>query len=233
MKVEDLIQRVLSGYSKGVQSDDSRLSSRYVYSILLTVRSRILSQKSRRKQKISDWDYTTLPCVELVVAAPHECPCLPTVGCTILKTKEPLPKPLTNFNKHIIKSVTSILAPNQDMVVYNPSTWTEQKYKAGSKYTKDTPDYWIRNGYLYTRHTKGPKVLTIEFLPEDPIKASTYPSFCGTTQSACVSMMEQEFPLELGQVDTFVKMAVEELTVLFIPSQQDIKSNSIDERAGT
>src|SRR5690606_3881012 len=108
MKLRDLIQRVQSGYNKGVQSDDARLSNRHVYNKLVTSRQRLISQQLRKRQFISDWNYVILPCVELIKVPAHECPCLPPVGCSVYGTKHPLPKPLTDLSSHRIAWVMSI-----------------------------------------------------------------------------------------------------------------------------
>ena len=121
MKTEEIIQRVQSLYSKGVQSDNSRLSSRHIYSKLLTSRSKLLHQKLSKRQKISQFNYQTLPCVELIEAPKNECPCLPPVGCTILKSKYPLPKVLVSLNAHAIEYVTSV----DGAISYDETTWTK------------------------------------------------------------------------------------------------------------
>ena len=41
MLVKELVQRIQSLYSKGVQSDDTRLSSPHIYNKLITVRSKL------------------------------------------------------------------------------------------------------------------------------------------------------------------------------------------------
>ena len=42
MILRDIIQRVLSLYNKGLQSDDNRLKPRHIYNKLITVRSLLL-----------------------------------------------------------------------------------------------------------------------------------------------------------------------------------------------
>jgi len=226
MIIGEIIQRVQSLYSKGVQSDDSRLSSRHIYNKMLTVRSKLISQESKKKQKISQWNYQTLPCVELEVAPIHECPCLPPAGCEILKTKNPLPRPLTNLNVHLIQSVTSL----DGSIVYSEIGWTEKKYKASAKYTADKPDYFIRNNYLYITHKNGPKVITITGLFDDPTEAEDYPSYCPDTSiNTCGSMLDKDFPMDNNAIDTLVTMCVNELVILFSKNIEDLTNNAQDD----
>jgi len=88
MKINELIQRIQSLYSKGVQSDDTRLSNRHVYNKIKTVRSKLVSQEAKKKQKISSWNYQPIPCIELIKVDAHDCPCIPPVGCKILRSKD-------------------------------------------------------------------------------------------------------------------------------------------------
>src|SRR5690606_20582736 len=108
MTTGEIIQRIQSLYSKGVNSDDSRLSNRHIYNKLLTVRSRIISQEAKKKQRISSWNYQTIPCIELIKVEAHNCPCIPPLGCQILRSRYPLPKPLSGLSGELIKNVTSI-----------------------------------------------------------------------------------------------------------------------------
>ena len=230
MTVGEIIQRIQSMYSKGVQSDDSRLTARHIYNKIVTVRAKLVSEKSKKKQKISQWNYQTLPCVELEIAPIHECPCIPPAGCKILKTKYPLPKPLTNLNAHLIQSVTSL----DGSIVYSEIGWTEKKYKSFNKYTADKPDYFIRNNYLYITHKNGPKIITITGLFEDPLEVESYPSYCpsddckGGECNDCVSPLDKEFPIDDDLLDTLVEMSFNELIILFNQNIEDLTNDSKD-----
>ena len=51
MEVGKIVQRIQSLYSKGVESDDTRLMSRHIYNKLLTVRARLISQDAKRNKE--------------------------------------------------------------------------------------------------------------------------------------------------------------------------------------
>jgi len=228
MLISEIIQRIQSLYSKGVQSDDSRLTSRHIYNKMLTVRTKLISQKAKKKQKISQWNYQTIPCIELEKASVHECPCLPPIGCSILKTKQPLPQPLTDLNKHLLQSVTSI----DGSIIYSEVGWTEKKYKSANKYTANKPDYYIRNDYLYITHRNGPKIIAITGLFEDPLEAENYPSFCPDNDCEdcedCSSPLDKDFPIDVDLVDTLIEMSVNELIILFSKNIEDLTNNTQD-----
>lgn len=226
MLVKELIQRVQSLYSKGVQSDDSRLTPRHIYNKLLTVRTKLISQKVKKKQKISQWNYTTLECVELIKAQAYECPCLPPVGCQILRTKEKLPKPLIDLSKHLIQSVTSV----DGSITYSETSFKTKKYQKGRKYTSKKPDYYIHNDYLFITHSSGPKVVTIVGLFENPMEAEKYPSLCKDCKDCedCSSPLDKEFKIDSDLVDTLIEMTFNELIVLFNQNREDLTNNTHD-----
>lgn len=228
MIIGEIIQRVQSLYSKGVQSDDSRLTSRHIYNKMLSVRAKLISQESKKNQKVNQWNYQTIPCVELEKAPIHECPCLPPVGCSILKTKIKLPKPLTNLNNHLIQSVTSL----DGSILYSEIGWTEKKYKSSNKFTANKPDFYIKNEYLYITHRNGPKIIVITGLFEDPIEVINYPSYCPDNDMLdCTSPLDIDFPIDNDMVDTLIEIAANELIVMFSQNREDLTNNTRDNNA--
>lgn len=223
MLIKEAIQRVQSLYSKGVQSDDSRLSARHIYSKLKSSRARLIKQKLDKNQIISNWNTQILPCVEMELAPQHECPCLPPIGCKILKSKYPLPKPLNSRNRQLIIYVTSI----DGSTIYAETTWTEKKYKKANKYTANKLDYYIKNDYLYLTHKGGPKVVTVAGVFEDPVEAAGFTSYCEGAIN-CLEPLDSEFPIDEDQTDTLIEMATKELVVLFSQNKEDLTNDSKD-----
>ena len=245
MIIKEMIQRVQSLYSKGVQSDDTRLSSRQIYSKLLTGRSRLITQKINKRQQVSQWVYQTLDCVEMVKALPYECPCLPAVGCQILKTKFPLPIPLTGLQDgHVIQSVTSV----EGSIKFSETNWDKKRYSAGAKYTSNKPDFYIRDNHLFITSKGAPKVISITGLFEDPLEVQAYPSICGTTACKdlpenqnksltigytpedncpeCMSPLDMDLPIAKDMVQTLIELASNELISIFNQGTEDIDNNS-------
>ena len=61
--IGEAIQRIQPLYSKRVQSKDSRLTSRHIYSALVTGRANLIRQQSNKNQLVNKWIYQILPCV--------------------------------------------------------------------------------------------------------------------------------------------------------------------------
>lgn len=227
--IGEAIQRVISIYNKGVQSDDNRLTPRHVYSVLKSVRSRLVSDEAKKRQKTNQWNYQTLPCVEVIKTTIHECPCLPPIGCEILRTKYKLPKPLTNYDTHLIQSVTSL----DGDIIFDEITWKEKKYKSSNKYTGNKPDYFIRNEYLYiTASTRNKiKVISLTGLFDDPIEAEKFPSYCNeecTNCNDCDNIFEKPFPIDSEKEMVLFQMAAEELLEWFSKGTEDLTNNTQD-----
>ncbi len=225
MLIGEVIQRIQSLYSKGIQSDDSNLTPRHIYNKMLTVRVKLINQKASKKQKINQWNYQTIPCAELIKAPLYECECLPLIDCNkVLKTKQRLPKPLTNFNNHLIQSVTSL----DGSIIFSEISWQQKTYKSGNKYTSKKPDYYIKDNFLYITDENEIKAITITGIFEDPLEADKYPNFCDKENDDCLSPLERVFPMDYDQIDTLVEIAVNELIILFSQNKEDLTNNTRD-----
>lgn len=225
MKLQDLIQRVQSLYSKGAQSDDSRLSSRHIYNKLLTVRSRLISQEAKKKQRISQWNYQVLPCVELELVPSHDCPCVPPIGCQILRTKYKLPEPLSGLSGTLIQAVTTI----DRGIKIDEVTLNAVNAQRGNKYTSKKMNYFLHNGYLYVTTSQNLKAISITALFEDPIEASKYKGLCDCKDCAnCVDYLEEDFPIDNDMIDALIELTINEVVILFSQSQEDQTNNSRD-----
>ena len=226
MQNGEVIQRVQSLYSKGLQSNDSRLTSRHIYSALLTARSILIRQQANRNQKTSQWVYQTLPCIELQAAAIHECPCVPNNSCSFLRSKHKLPKPITGLEASLIQSVTSL----DGSKVFDETTFETLKYNKGNKYTFNKPLYFIRNGYLYVTVLKVLGAVTVSGLFEDFVEAAQYPSLCGDCEDcACRDIMEIEFPIDGDLIRPLIQIANDEIINLMKQIPEDRSNNNTDD----
>lgn len=225
MKIKELIQRVQSLYSKGVASDDSRLSSRHIYNKLLSVRARLISQQAKKKQRISQWNYQTLPCVKLIKVPPHQCPCIPPLGCKILRSEYKLPEPLSGLSDDLIQGVTSI----DKVVKIDRMTINAISSQKGNKYTQIKTSYFIQDGYLYISTPTNIKLVSVIGLFEDPIEAQEYKSYCGDCEDCnCGDYMDYNFYIDNDLVDALIELTVNEVVLLFSQNQEDLTNDSKD-----
>ena len=223
MKIGEVIQRVQSLYSKGVQSDSSRLTPRHIYSKLVSLRSKLLSEKAKKKQKISDWNYQVLSCIELIDVQAHECPCIPVSGCTVKKSKYKIPKVMLDYNGNLIDYVMTI----DSFERLDPTNRVELLYLSGNRYTSHKWRYIIENGFLYAYGKRVPVLLRMRAVFEDPIEVSNFISYC-QKEGCPEDVFDIEFPMDADQIDTMIELAAQELVVLFSQSQNDITNDNED-----
>lgn len=223
MKLGQAIQEVQSLYSKGVQTQDSRLRPRHIYSELIRARSTLLGQKLDKGQVLSQWENITLPCVELVLAESNECPGVIQAGCQLLKSKYPLPKLIASMDGDELQSVTSL---NGELHL-DPTTFSTNKYNEGNRYTSKKPQYFIYNEYLYVTILKRLQVVQVTAPFDDPVEAWLFPSMCETL--TCIDIYEKDFPATNKLMNTIIGMAVQELLSIFTQMRQDKNNDASDD----
>lgn len=229
MKIGEIVQRIQSLYSKGVESDDARLMQRHIYNKLLTTRARLISEQAKKKQRISQWNYQVIPCIELVKVPAQECPCLPPIGCDMMRSKYKLPKPLSGLSGSLIQTVTT-LDRGQKL---NEVSMNAVRSLAGNKYSSKNINYFIEQGYLYITTPSKIQFVRLVGLFEDPIAAKTFENYCKENCTDCVDCIdyqEEEFPIDNDTIDVLIELTVQELIVLFGQSQQDNTNDSNDNR---
>lgn len=228
MKVKELIQRIQSLYSKGVESDDTRLSSRHIYNKLVSVRSRLVSQQAKKKQKVSQWNYQTLPCIKLIKVPAHDCPCLPPLGCEILRSEHKLPAPLSGLSNDLIDWVRSI----EKSIKIDRISINALSSQKGNKYSNKKLQFFIENEYLYISTPSNLKVVSMRALFEDPLEAEQFIGYCNEngecTDCGCIDFQEYDFPIDNDLVDTLVEMTIREVVLMFSQSVEDTTNDTRD-----
>lgn len=225
MTIREIIYSIQSLYEKGTPSDDSRLRARQVWAKLRSARSLALSKKLKSK-KLSEFSYTTLPCVELVQTDLHECGCIPVDGCQAYRSVHKIPQSLD------IDAVTTL----DGNIEFSPTTWKAKKYKGYSKWTSKKPDYFLKNDYLYLTSNNLLTVVSITGVWEDPVVAYTFPSYCDTEGggpgdgvSNCTPPLDREFPIDPELTDIVREIAIKELIGVMPGQTEDIQANSKNE----
>lgn len=228
MKVREAIQRVQSLYSRGVQSDDSRLTDRHIFSKLVSVRNRIIAQEAKKKQKLSPWNYQVLNCVELIEVSAHDCPCYPPVGCNILRSKHPVPAILSGFEGGLIDMIGTI----DRRTMFSFITLPQVPYiTKGAKYAKNNTYYFFQEDYMYVITPTMIEVALITAIFEDPVLAFRFPSACidyGVECKECQDIMDMNFPLDSSKEEALLEMTNLELINAMKQIPQDLDSDTVE-----
>lgn len=227
MILGELLQRVQTLYSSRVPNNSRALSFRHIYNKVISVRSTLLSQKSKHKQKIGDWNYQTISCIEMIDVKLHECPCAPHAGCeTVKRSKHKIPKIMSDYNRNLIDYVMSIDGSKK----YDFTNRSELLYAKGNKYTSNTSKYLLDKDYLYIYGNNIPKVVQLRALFENPIEAMEFVSMCpDEVGEECIDIFQMEFPLEASSIDTLVQLSIQELMLSYGQENRREQENSREE----
>lgn len=230
MILEQVISRVQQNYSKGIPSDDTRLLPRLIYNKLITTRARVLSQESKKRQEISIWNYQTIPCVEMILVTTHNCPCVPPIGCEILRSRYKIPKTISGINKDLIKLVSSIDITNKHRITIEPISIDDVPYLSGNKYTANIYRYFLYDGYLFIVGTSMLKVISIVGLFMDIIEVQKFINYCNDCKdcNTCFDYLKLDFPINEEFLDGVIALCCEELLEYFTKMREDLSNNTRD-----
>lgn len=225
MKIGEAIERVQSEYSKGMASDDSRLSNRFIYSNLRSIRILLLSQAATKKQAISQWCYQPVV-VNMQLAPKHECAEITSATCKVLKSSKPIPQIFTDISRHLIQSVTTL----DGSVNFGETKWESIKYNnKGRKYANNLPEFFLKNGYLYITVIKVMDKVLLSALFNDPIEARNYSNSCGGVTETCESYLDYEFSIDGKMEDAVIKMTTDSIINYFVQIKDDRLNNGVDD----
>ena len=222
MIIGEVIQRVQSLYSKGVESDDSRLSRRHIYNKLLTVRARVTVQELRKNRPYSEWDEQSIDCIEMEIV--KYIPCGGGKTCPLMKSKHPLPAAITpNATEGItVKSYDS-------MITFSRTSSDNYKYLKGNKYTSKKPYYFISDNYLYLLNSRMKKAF-VSGIFRDPIKAERL-NLQYQNLDTCFNNNGVSFYTPPELIEAIIELSSKELIEIFYSMREDITNNTRDNLA--
>ena len=220
--IREYITEVNNRYSKGVKSQNSRLSNRLIYSKLKSTRSKLLVEKSNKKEVISGDCYQLLSGIEMVQTTSSLYPEL-SIGSVILVTANDLPRFIYDNDIPLIQFVSNI----EGSKVYNRTTFQTIKNAKGRKFTGDNANYFLITSSMFINHPQHPKVAMIRAIFDDPIQAALYPIY-GDCDTNCTSYLDFPFALDEDTGNVVIQLVVEELLSIFTKRQEDRLNNAQD-----
>jgi hypothetical protein len=173
------------------QSDDSDMTDEYLYALLRDAKAILQKRKADSFHKLSEWDYQEY-CIALCKDKAHNCDCI-DVGCDVLKSKYPIPRPLIGRNREVISIKTlggqTLSFASEEDVIQNKT----------DDFKKDKPAYWIDgDNKLVIWNTLAWKAIRVRGIFNDPTEWSDI-KFCnedGEEQGPCYDITDSEFPID-------------------------------------
>jgi hypothetical protein len=218
MVLREIISKIANTYSGGTPSDDSRLPPRQVYSAIKSARSRALADALKEGQ-VSEFNYTTLPCLEVEEIDAYECDCIPIEGCTFYRSKCDLYGVIREHDKDV-KSVTAIDQTHPNSIIFSKTSWERLRDSNFDKYTSKHDKYFIRNNKLYLVTAKRVKVVTVKGLFDDPISIKRD---CGCGDLDCTSNLDLHIELDQKYIIKMLPLIRMELMQMGV---EDVSNNA-------
>lgn len=222
-----IIQEAIARAKKdvGVSSDDSTIGSRYVYSILKSVRSELLRQEIEKKGNAwANFPMQTLSKFELSridIAESDEY----TAGESLLKSVLPFPELLDTKQGKVLSGVFLPNGLRFDLTTY--TAWRDSKDR---RFKSDIPKFFIRQGYFYAANYNGDTskiYVDIDGLYENPEEVDALnDKSCNNTQ--CIYYPDLPFYLPQYLEGRFFRIVKDDISwSLQIP--KDNTNNGMDD----
>ena len=226
MTTGELIDRVQSLYSKGTKSDDSRLSSRFIYSKLLSVRAILIKQLRSKNNRLNSDNYTILNCIKLIKVDAINCPCIPVTGCKVYRSEFKIPSIIEERDRLIIEFVSSL----DNSVIFTMSDVIKYRFSSGNRFNSNF--YIYQNGYIYVYGKKLPKYIMIKAVLENP--SETYEGDCEEEciGCGCMSNYDKEFPIQSALIEPMLEFTNKELIGMFSQMREDLSNDNKDSIIG-
>lgn len=218
MALRQIIDSIIAPIVGGISSDDTKLRPRLIYELMLPVRSSLLTNKLNKKQKLSEWTYQLLPCVDIEQVDASVCPCAPPSGCIVGRSKTKIPQPLTGLSFQALEVYTLDLS--------SKFQYTSQRglsLSKGNKYAKkDSVKYMVVNNYLYFYGPYIPKAVAVKIILNNPIEALPFLDNCDSLGgNSCVSPLDMDFPLDPDLVRVMTDLVSEKLKIGYNQAYND------------
>ncbi len=222
MKIGKFINRIKTEYSKGMPNESTRLSSRYIYSILLTIRASLYYNHLNKNIIVNeDFEYTSVSNIPIIKVTSDDI--LGFDDCNIKKSKYKIPKVLSSSISNKI-NITS----DNGVIIYNNIKFNKIKSIVGGKYTSKNKFYFIRNDYLYVINSNSDK-LTIAAPFFDPIQAYELQKLCNSALDKCLPYKEIDLKMSDDLADAVIKQTIKEIFETFARlGREDITSDNKD-----
>jgi len=195
------IQNILS---KGVTSDDTRISNRLVAHALKQARSRLIKIKLDKSDYISESNYQKL-CVPLELHTYHDCSCITDNNdCQILRSIAEIPKYLVAKWGPAIQ-VIYLNGRRVPMASMTSNEYAEFSLTNNPKKT----GYFMEENYLYVLNNKKLNTILIKGIWEDPESVDDFNTAMCTNDNSCADYYTEDFPIDAELVFPMYQLAIE------------------------
>ena len=214
MTYGEVVSQIKTYLNKGVASDDARISGRFIMSVFLRKRARIIKQEQEKKRLKNKFSLQRISCMELIDVEKHECECLPMrVTCSKVKrTKNALPSPVGNT----LYNITSI----DGSMVISPTEFFDYSIYDRLVPLRSKPKYFVANDFIYVTNTDL-TFISVEAIFENPEEVSKAGCASENDDVACFYALTQDVNTDPDILDATMTLAAQEILTMLRYTQED------------
>lgn len=226
MTVEKLIYDIRESLKQYM--NDSEIDDRYILYLYDIKRAKYLRQELNNYQRTTDITATQTLCLELEEVSVLQCGI--DLDCeTIIRTKQPIPKPLELHSKSSITSVRPIkrISPSFNFTTKERAIFSKHSPIKNSIFAFLDNDLYI---YLLSDldTIKMMNCITITAVFENPLDLQNYNNCCGCEKpDVCFDLDKSDYPLQPHYIDIIRTEIVNEL-INKLKIEKDNINNSED-----
>ena len=200
--------------------EDPFMTDRFLFSMIMKY-AKLLIRRQDNEAKIIGYEgiYQYIPCVELIELdkIPACCTGIRT-GCTIRRTKDPIPEVLEGSRGPILRSVAS-LDLSVDLQRIAPSAYANLTKMSSFKHNR-TKYYWLLDGYIYVPDVEWEGIYIEAIFNENLAKYS-----CDRDADLCTRA--QDLPLNVPE---YLMAEVEQMVLQeLVPTTAQLPSDGADD----
>lgn len=226
MKINELIYDVREAIRQ--LQDDSDISDNYIIYLYNMMRAQRLRQDQNDLQKSTDNSVLQTLCLELEEVNSGMCSL--NFDCdTIVRTKQPIPKPLET---HLKAALTAVRPSVRISVPFNFITKEKALYSMYSKFNKAIYAFLDDDLHIYFVSSSDTlrllECISVTGIFEDPLSLKNYKNCCNCNDSVpCFDLMTTEYPLQPHHIVSIREQIIQNLLrTLQVP--EDKNNNSDD-----
>lgn len=213
-------------------NNDSDLDDRYITYLYGIKRSKYLRQELNNFQRTTDISVTQTLCLELEEIPINQCNI--DFDCeTIVRTKQPIPKPL---ELHIKSALTTVRSTNRISVPFSFVTKERALYSMHSSFNNGIFAFLDNDLHIYfiskLDTLKLIECVTVTGIFEDPLELLNYTNCCGCNDaSPCFDLDTVDYPLQPHYIDLIRGEIVQDLTSKFKIPEDNQNDSEDDEKS--
>jgi len=219
----ELTYDILNTARGGVLSDDETIGFLEVQYWIHNTRAMLIRQDINKGRTVSGNIIQILPCLDVDIVDASTCPCSLPVGCSILRTRNRIPKPIEVDNKDLIIKVSSIEISARPYTLINVA---RVPFIGNNKFAKLAPKAFYADGYIWLLNSSPVEKITVWGVFENPTMLKDYVDCSNAT---CYSD-DDEYPISNWMIPALKQIIKDNDLKAILSTDTDTTSNAKNDK---